>query len=115
MNTIQPQQNNEVPKPFVDASPESITAVKPETIEAIKYLELTDSLYDEEVMGKVEEITDFLGDGDLQEIDTKLGNPYDMTKLDKIYSYIRLMKQSGELQKKEALLDGERKKYDHFI
>lgn len=111
MNIIQPRQP-EAPKPFVESGPESFSAVNPMIIEALKYLDMTDSLYDEEVIEKIEAITEFLGTGDLQEIDSKLGNPYNMSKLDKIYSYINLSKQSQDIQKKENLLSEERKKYD---
>lgn len=105
----QPVESIRSVTPEVDAS---FDPIKPEILEALKYLGMTESIYDEEVMEKVNEIIDFTGSGDFQEIDLRLGNPYNMTKLDKIYSYIRLQKQSDELHRKEALLSEERAKYN---
>ncbi|MFA6712137.1 MAG: hypothetical protein WCS33_05470 [Candidatus Caldatribacteriota bacterium] len=104
----QPVESIKSVTPEVDAS---FDPIRPEIIDALKYLGLTESIYDEEVMDKVNEIIDFTGSGDFQELDLRLGNPHNMTKLDKIYSYIRLMKQSVDLQQREAMLQQERNKY----
>jgi len=112
MDTIRPKiQEQTVTGVTMEPTDDNFNAVNPESIEALKYLGMTDSLYDEDVMDKVSEIIEFTGSGDLQDIDIKLGNPHGLSRLDKIYSYIRLMKQSVALQQKEAMLHQEREKY----
>jgi c-di-GMP-related signal transduction protein len=91
---------------------ETISSVNPKTIEMLKYLGLETSLYDNDVMDKINEIVEFLGDQDVMEFDLKLGNPYGISRLDKIYSYIRLAKQSEEIRRKDSLLRQEMNKYD---
>ena len=111
-DTIQPIQEQAAPTiQSAPSEPERFSEVKPDNIQALKYLGLTESLFDDSVMDKIESITGFLGTGDLQAVDIKLGNPHNLTKLDKIYSYVGLMKQSVALQAREALLREERAKY----
>lgn len=89
-----------VSQPEVSDSP--FTA---EQIDAIKYLGLTDSIFDETVMGKIREITEYYKTGDLEPIDLKLGNPHGMDRLDKIYSYMRLSRQADDIRSREALIE----------
>ena len=76
-----------------------------EQIDAIKYLGLTDNIFNDDIMGKIKEITEYYKTGDLEPIDLKLGNPHGMSRLDKIYSYMKLSKQADDIRSREALIE----------
>ena len=82
-----------------------------QNLEILSYLDMKDAMFDSGVMDKVTELSKLLGDRNIQDLDIMLGNPYNLSKLDKIYTYLKLDSQTRELQAKEALLEREKNKY----
>lgn len=80
-------------------------------IDAIKYLGVTDGIFDDETMSKVKEIVDYFKTGDIEAIDLKLGNPYGMSRLDKVYSYMRLSKQADDIRNRELVIEQAKSKF----
>lgn len=70
-----------------------------------------------EEMEKVSEISEYLKGKELtlDEIDLRLGNPYNQSRLEKIYQYIRLQKHSDRVRQQDHLLQREIKKYDNAL
>lgn len=100
-----PQNNSPIPQELMDAG----MTVK--NISILDYLGMKEQMFDYSVMNKVNEIADLLGDKDIQELDIMLGNPRSMTKIDKIYTYLKLDAQTKELRRKEQLLEQEKQRY----
>ena len=80
-------------------------------LEILDYLDMKEEMFNSRTMDKVKELSELLGENDIQEIDLKLGNPYNLSRLDKIYTYLKLDSQTRALQQKEALLEREKNKY----
>lgn len=100
------KQRTDIPQDLLDIG------LTMENLEILDYLGMKDQMFNEEVVEKANFIAEMLGDKDIQEIDINLGNPHDMTKLDKIYSYFLLEKQTQEIREKEALINKEKMKYN---
>lgn len=96
-------------EPSIELMSNSLT---PETISTLKYLGLTNSLFDDVVMDKVKEISEYLGE-DLEYVDISTGNPNNLSKLDKLYSYVRLKKQADNIREREFLIHEQLMKYNN--
>ena len=117
--TITPQV--EAPAPVAKASgalPKELmdSGFNLDNMSVIEHLELTNDIFESDVMDKVNEISEYLKSTEKQidMVDLELGNPHNMTKLDKIYSYVQLEKQSADIKKKELLINNEKEQYDTF-
>lgn len=74
-------------------------------LEFAEYLGLKDDAHNSEVMSKITSLSDYFSDLDaLMEADIKLGLRPEMTKLDKIYSYMLLLKQEEDIKNKQDLI-----------
>lgn len=106
-NIPQPEQ----PPEFVNTE-QSEASLPLKDVEVMAYIGVDAGNIED--MEKVSEIADFLKtSGDtIEEIDLKLGNPYNMTRLDKIYNYIRLQQHSARVRQQDQLLQRELQKYD---
>lgn len=80
-------------------------------LENLNYLGMMDRMFDAEVIDKVQTITDYLDGRDIFEFDTQIGNPYMLSKIDNMYSYIKLEQQEHDLMNKEQLIRQQKEKY----
>jgi hypothetical protein len=103
------QNNGQLPPEFADYG------FTMKNLEILNYLDMSLDMFDSKTMDKVMEISEMLKDSDIQEIDLKLGNPYNMSRIDKIYTYLKLNSQSMALREKEMLIEREKNKYHDFI
>jgi len=95
-------------------SPETLDAgIKLENLETLNYLGLKDEMFNEDVIGKVETINEYLksNEKDIVDLDLELGNPGNMTRLDKLYSYAMLEKQSQDILQKERNIQLQKLRY----
>ncbi len=102
----------------VEAEPQSLpqelvdAGINLKNIEFLSYLGLKNDMFNPDVMSKITEMADYLGDADsLQKMDINLGNPHGVSRLDKIYMHIQLLRQEEEIQRKQELLNKEKSKY----
>lgn len=82
-----------------------------ENLEIAEYLGLKDQMFNWEIKDKITEISQLLNGRSLMEIDVMTGNPYNLSRIDKIYTYLKLDSQARELRKKEQLLEYEMNKF----
>lgn len=99
------QENQDVPQDLLDAG------ITIRNVEILDYLGLKESMFDPRVMNKVEEISQLLGERDLMDLDVMLGNDRGMTKIDKIYTYLKLDAQTRELRRREEMLEQEKNRF----
>ncbi|MEB3330853.1 MAG: hypothetical protein VKQ33_16650 [Candidatus Sericytochromatia bacterium] len=87
-----------------------------DNMQIIDHLGLKDVMFHPDTMPKVNDISDYLKTSgkDIEMVDLQLGNPGNMSRLDKIYSYVQLEKQSADIKRREALINKEKSKYDTF-
>lgn len=110
IETVETVETQTAPsEPSIELMDNSLT---PETISTLKYLGLTDSLFDDVVMDKVKEIAEYLGE-DLEYVDISTGNPHNLSKLDKLYSFVRLKKQADNIRERELLIHEQLMKYNN--
>jgi hypothetical protein len=102
-----PEEHQEsIPQDLLDAG------INLKNIEFLSYLGLKTGMFDPDIMGKIQEIADYLPDSDaLQAMDINLGNPHGVSRLDKIYMHIQLLKQEDLIKEKQELLNKEKSKY----
>lgn len=116
-NIIQPKQP-EVSQPRTEgtAIPQELMDIglNMDNLGVMDYLGVKGEMFEDETMEKINDISDFIkgSELDIQTIDLRLGNPHDMTRLDKIYSYVQLEKQTQVIREKEQLINKEKAKYD---
>ncbi len=107
---VEPQgEKQELPQAFLD------TGLTMEAIESIQYLGLEHQMFDQDVIEKVKEINEYLEGADIMELDTKIGNPYGLSKLDNMYSYVKLEQQAQQIREKEELINKQKHKYNDSI
>ncbi len=97
-----------------DMSPETLdSGLNLENLEILSYLGMKEEMFNEEALEKVESIKDYLAlvEKDIIDIDLELGNPGNMTRLDKIYSYVLLEKQSEEILNREKNINAQKLRY----
>lgn len=100
-----PVQNDSIPAEVLDAG----LSIK--NAEVMQYLGLSD--YDSRTMEKVSALADYFPNiDDLMEADLKLGQRMDMTRLDKIYSYVLLLRQEEELVRKQDLINNAKRQWE---
>jgi hypothetical protein len=102
-----PEEKKEfLPQDLLDAG------INLKNIEFLNYLGLKTGMFDPDIMGKIREMADYLPDADsLQKMDINLGNPHGVSRLDKIYMHIQLLKQEDKIKEKQKLLNKEKSKY----
>jgi hypothetical protein len=112
----------EILTPKVETPPEQVKESLPQelldaginlkNIEFLNYLGLKTGMFDPDIMGKIQEMADYLPDVDsLQAMDINLGNPHGVSRLDKIYMHIQLLKQEDLIKEKQELINKEKSKY----
>jgi hypothetical protein len=113
MEVLKPVQDVQVEPKGEKApiQPEVLNGLTLDVISNLKYLGLEDQMFDTDVTEKVQEITDFLGDRDIMELDVKVGNPYGLSKLDNLYAYVQLERQTQQIREKEQLIMQQKLKY----
>jgi hypothetical protein len=111
-NIIQPKTEapeevkQQLPQDMVDAG------VDLKNIEFLSYFGLKHEMFDRDVVSKVKEVAEFVGDVEkLRDFDLRLGNPYGVSRLDKVYMNVQLLKQEQEIKQKQELIDKEKSKY----
>jgi hypothetical protein len=81
-------------------------------VEFLSYLGLKNDMFNPDVMSKIQDMADYFKDVDaLQKMDVDLGNPHGVSRLDKIYMHVQLLKQEQEIKQKQELIDKEKSKY----
>ena len=104
-----PTQNvtsGEIPQELMD------TGLNLKTMEFLNYLEMKDEMFNGEVVDKVKFLTNFIPEvKDLWRIDTKLGVTNGMTKLDKLYSYVKLLEQEARIKQESDLISNAKKQW----
>lgn len=81
-------------------------------VEFLNYLGMKDELFNEDVMTKISELVDFFGEVDaLQEADINTSEKTGLTKLDKLYTYIQLLRQEDDINKKRDLINKAKQQY----
>ena len=114
--TITPQVEAPAPVARTGAIPKDLmdSGFNMDNMAVIDHLGLKNDMFEADVMDKVNEISDYLKDNEkeISMVDLELGNPHNMTQLDKIYSYVQLEKQSANIKKKELLINNEKEQYD---
>ena len=102
---VEPQPQS-LPQEFLDAG------INLKNVEFLSYLGLKNDMFNPDTMAKIQEMADYLKDADsLQKMDINLGNPHGVSRLDKIYMHIQLLRQEEEIQRKQELLNKEKSKY----
>lgn len=112
MEILTPQQ----PEPIKETAPSipkdlADAGITLKNVEILDYLGLKTEMFNSDIMNKVEEIATLLGDDDLMELDVRLGNSNGLSKIDKIYTFLKIDAQTKELKRKEALLEQQKNKY----
>lgn len=103
---IQQEVRSDLPKDFLDAG------ITLKNVEFLHHLGLKDEMFNPRIMEKVDFIASKLEDiGHLQDVDMRLGDDGSMTRIDKIYTYLKLLEQSDSLKEKQALIDERMKAY----
>lgn len=102
--TEPPKQS--LPQELVDAG------INLKNVEILNYLGLKHEMFDPDVMRKVQSLADYFPNiDDLMKKDIDLGNPHNLSRLDKIYSHVQLLLQEKELREKQELINKEKAKY----
>ena len=103
---IQQEVRGDLPKDFLDAG------ITLKNVEFLNHLGLKDEMFNVRIMEKVDFIASKLEDiGHLQDVDMRLGDDGSMTRLDKIYSYLKLSEQSELLKEKQSLIEERMQSY----
>jgi len=82
-----------------------------ENLEIADFLGLKEQMFNYGIMDKITEIAQLLAGRDLMELDVMLGNPHNLSRIDKIYTYLKLDAQARELRRKESLIGAEMNKW----
>jgi len=103
----QPKSSGELPPEMLDAG------INLKNLEFLNYLGLKDEMLNSKVMEKVEFIGKYIPDlNELMKLDLKLGSPTFMPKLDKVFSYVKLLEVEADLQVKQDLINKQKKQWE---
>jgi hypothetical protein len=113
MEILTPEKVN-IQEPKGDIQADQIEqAVELKNLEFLNYLEMNDSVMDMNVMEKIQFLSDNVFDVDsLLDLDIRLGNDNGMSKLDKIYTYLKLNQQADKIREHERLIREQMRKYE---
>lgn len=101
------ESRESIPKDLLDAG------ITVKNLEILNHLELKDEMFNPNVMNKVDFIASKIENLEhLQDIDMRLGHDGGMPRIDKIYSYLKLLEQSEKIQEKKNLIDKQLKNYE---
>lgn len=100
------QTNSGIPQDFLDAG------IDFKNVQFLDHLGLKDQMFNPEVMDKIIFISSKVEDLDsLMDIDMRLGNDGSIPRVDKLYSYLKLVEQSDRMKEKQSLIDEQLKQY----
>ena len=111
LQPIQPHQENTqnigIPQDFQDAG------INFKSAEFLNHLGLKDELFNSNVMSKVDYIASKVEDvAKLSDIDMRMGEDNTMPKIDKIFSYLKLIEQSEIMREKQDIIDKQLQRYE---
>ena len=113
METLTPIQEEpkesrqDIPKELSDAG------IDLKNVQFLNYLGLKDEMFNSYIMEKIQFLSDSVFDVDsLLDLDIRLGEDNGMSKLDKIYSYLKLNEQADKIRNQERLIREQMRKYE---
>jgi len=100
-------QNLGIPQDFQDAG------INFKNAEFLNHLGLKNELFNPQIMEKVDFIASKIENLEsLQDIDMRLGHDNSMPRIDKIFSYLKLIEQSEIMKEKQELIDKQIQHYE---
>jgi len=111
LQPIQPHQENTqntgIPQEFQDAG------INFKNAQFLNHLGLKNELFNPDVMEKIDYIASKVEDvAKLSDIDMRMGEDNTMPKIDKIFSYLKLIEQSEIMKEKQDIID---KQIQHYV
>lgn len=111
MEILNPAKPEVKPEPF-EPHPTEDKTPNLKHIEFLSHLGLKDQILDEGVMDKIQFIAEKMEFSDFQDLALRLGEDSFTPKLDRIYTYVNLIEQNRELEKKKKLINDALTKYN---
>jgi len=111
LQPVQPHQENTqnigIPQEFQQAG------INFKNAQFLNHLGLKNELFNPEVMEKIDYIASKVEDvAKLSDIDMRMGEDNTMPKIDKIFSYLKLIEQSEIMKEKQELIDKQIQHYE---
>jgi len=103
----QEPSRTDIPKELVDAG------ISLKNVEILNHLGLRNEMFNRNIMDKVEFIASQVKDlMDLQDVDMRLGEDGSMSRIDKLYSYLKLKDQADRIREHERLITERMNSYE---
>ena len=101
------QESSGIPKDSVDAG------INMKNAEFLNHLGLNDELFNTNVLEKIDFMASKIEDVEsLEDIDMRLGDDGLMPRIDKIYSYLKLIEQAEGMKEKQELISDKIQRYE---